>query len=216
DDIRHMASRLASPDAALSDVATGNVGHIPVLPHYAVQLRMFTDGAGRHGALPWSHRPDDAHGPTATSSRLDSFRDPPSTCRARQGGGALRTDDDGTPGDDRHRFRIRLTWQELDMVARIPVPHSVVVALVVLLIVVTGPATAALARSQSAGEVTIGPRGDAALSGAMPGSGPTTEPTVLWEASSNGGGIMGMAIDDDVFYFATKDPGAVVAVDRTT
>lgn len=102
------------------------------------------------------------------------------------------------------------------MVARIPVPHSVVVALVVLLIVVTGPATAALARSQSAGEVTIGPRGDAALSGAMPGSGPTTEPTVLWEASSNGGGIMGMAIDDDVLYFATKDPGAVVAVDRTT
>lgn len=63
DDIQHMAPCLASPDAALSDVATGNVGHIPVLPHYAVQLRMFTDGAGRHGALPWSHRPDDAHAP---------------------------------------------------------------------------------------------------------------------------------------------------------
>ncbi|HYH10773.1 MAG TPA: PQQ-binding-like beta-propeller repeat protein [Thermomicrobiales bacterium] len=101
------------------------------------------------------------------------------------------------------------------MMARVPVLHTVVVALMVVLAATMSPA-AVLGRTQSTEETVIGRRGDASLSGAMPGNGPASEPAILWEASSNGGVIMGMAIDGDVLYFATKDPGAVVAVDRAT
>jgi outer membrane protein assembly factor BamB len=67
---------------------------------------------------------------------------------------------------------------------------------------------------QATSEVVIGQRGDAGLTGTMPGAGPVSQPTILWEASSDGGVVMGMAIHNELLYFATKDPGVVTAVDR--
>ena len=70
---------------------------------------------------------------------------------------------------------------------------------------------------QSAGDVLIQSRGDAGLSGTMPGPGPVDEPEVLWEAPSSDI-IMGMAIRNDLLAFTTKagSQGALQAVDRST
>ncbi len=66
------------------------------------------------------------------------------------------------------------------------------------------------------GEIVIGRRGDAGLSGSMPGAGPALVPSVRWEVPSDDGVIMGMAIRGVALFFSTKDPGFVRAVDRAS
>lgn len=77
-------------------------------------------------------------------------------------------------------------------------------------------ATSASGAAQPPGETVIGPRGDAGLTGSMPGVGPATQPAVLWEVPSDDGVIEGMAIRDGSLFFATRDPGLLRAVDRAT
>ena len=71
---------------------------------------------------------------------------------------------------------------------------------------------------QSASDVVIQPRGDAGLTGTMPGAGPVDEPEVLWETQPAGDIIMGMAIRGDLLAFTTKagSQGTIQAVDRLT
>ena len=102
------------------------------------------------------------------------------------------------------------------MVVRATVHHWLRVVILFLFAAVAVSPGVAISQTQAPEKIIIGPRGDAELSGSMPGSGPTAQPPVLWEASSNDGVIMGMAISGDVLYFTTKDPGALVAVNRTS
>jgi len=91
--------------------------------------------------------------------------------------------------------------------------HIAMIAITLSSMATASPTPLALA--QSDGEVVLGPRGDAGLTGAMPGAGPTTQPTIQWEAPAEGV-IMGMAIRGGLLYFVTKNPGTVIAVDRAS
>src|SRR5690242_15498501 len=67
--------------------------------------------------------------------------------------------------------------------------------------------------SAQSGETLIQPRGDAALSGVMPGDGPANAPETLWQYEPGAGTTMGMASDGGTIYVVTKKPGALVALD---
>jgi outer membrane protein assembly factor BamB len=73
----------------------------------------------------------------------------------------------------------------------------------------------AIATAQS-DSIAVGPRGDAGLTGAMPGQGPAAQPSIQWEAPIADGVIMGMAIRNDLLFFATKNPGTFTAVNRAS
>ncbi len=90
-----------------------------------------------------------------------------------------------------------------------------VICVVLLACSISPPSIATSTMSQPSSGVVIGPRGDAGLTGVMPGEGPATQPAILWEAPASGI-IMGMAIRDGLLYFAEKDPGLVTAVDRAS
>jgi outer membrane protein assembly factor BamB len=95
---------------------------------------------------------------------------------------------------------------------------SPVLAVVMLMtMLAVGPQPDVALAVQSASEPVIQPRGDAGLSGVMPGAGPVDEPDILWEAPTNGI-IMGMAIHGDLLTYTTKagSQGAIQTLDRST
>lgn len=89
------------------------------------------------------------------------------------------------------------------------------VTLLVLQIGATPSLTIAMHAAAQAGNVAIGSRGDAGNSGAMPGTGPAEAPSIRWDSEASGI-VMGMAIRDEMLYFATKDPGQITALDRAS
>jgi outer membrane protein assembly factor BamB len=64
--------------------------------------------------------------------------------------------------------------------------------------------------------VVIQPRGDASLSGTMPGTGPAEAPRTLWTYDLDGAVSMGMALQDETLYLTTKSPGQLIATDTST
>lgn len=99
--------------------------------------------------------------------------------------------------------------------ARVSAPRWFLVILLMSLIGAAPSATIAMPAAAQAADVVLGSRGDAGNTGTMPGAGPTGPPSILWDSQADGI-IMGMAIRDDMLYFATKDPGIVSALDRAS